>query len=139
LPFDRLELPAMADAPPPSEPVAQPSALSPLRILLLAVLVLGAAALLFDLRSRNAAQEAFGKVPQNLSEGPDKVAELIGREANEEVTKGTRKIYIWRWPGVTKSYTVHAYFGEEDPQRLLQATLNEPAAPPAEPPLPKTK
>ena len=126
----------MADAP-QNEPTVQASALSPLRILLLAILVLGGAALFFDLRSRNSARDAFAKVPGNLNEGPDKVAELIGRKADEEETKSTNKIYIWRWPGVLNSYTVHAYFGEDDPKLLLQKTLNEPPAPPVAEPLPK--
>lgn len=121
----------MADAP-PNEPAAAPaSALSPLRMLLLAVLALGAAALLFDLRSRRAAQAAYDKVPQNVSEGPAKVVEFIGRPADEEIVKGTRKIYLWRWPGVARAYTVRAYFGDEDPKHMLQRTLNEPDAPTA--------
>ncbi|MFO0896109.1 MAG: hypothetical protein U0836_01665 [Pirellulales bacterium] len=115
-----------------NESGSQSSVLSPLRILLLAVLVLGGAALLFDLRSRRAADAAFAKVPKNLNEGPEEVAKLIGREPNETVTKGTRKIYIWRWPGVFKAYTIQAYFGDEDPKRLLQATINEPETPKAE-------
>jgi hypothetical protein len=126
----------MADAP-QKEPTAQASILSPLRIVLLAILVLGGAALFFDLRSRNAARDAFAKVPQNLNEGPEKVAELIGRKADEEEAKSTNKIYIWRWPGVLNSYTVHAYFGEDDPKQLLQKTLNEPPAPLIAEPLPK--
>lgn len=115
-----------------NESGSQSSVLSPLRIILLAVLVLGGAALLFDLRSRRAADAAFAKVPQNLNEGPKKVAELIGRPANETLTKGTRKIYVWRWPGVFKAYTIRAYFGDEDPERLLQRTINEPDTPEAQ-------
>jgi hypothetical protein len=130
--FDLLwDLLTMADAPLNEPAAASSSALSPLRMLLLAVLALGAAALLFDLRSRRAAQAAYDKVPQNVSEGPAKVAELIGRPADEEIIKGTRKIYLWRWPGVANAYTVRAYFGDEDPQHMLQRTLNEPDAPPA--------